>query len=787
VTIRWLNTIRATDVRSVGGKGANLGELTSVGQPVPAGFVVDVETCDVVRSGRFPEQLEHEIADALRVLGEDVAVAVRSSGVAEDGANASYAGINETFHGVLGTAGVIEAVLKCCASADTRHASEYTKTRAADGGDTGFAVVVQRQIDSAVAGVAFSADPATGNPARIVIEAARGHGEAVVSGLVTPDRVVVDKATLSVVESSSGSQRVALEASAQGLVRRKLSESEASSLSLRDDQIEQLTRSVLAIENHYGGPQDVEWAFDADGGLWILQARAITTIEDGDEAVAAARLYDRARPATSRWTRANIGEAVPGVPTPLTWSLWGPATDYAQWTAQVALGVVPAAEHGSALVTTLVQGWPAISVDLVESQLRRLPGFDAEAFAEQFFGGGTPAGDEVPIGERTRSAARVVTHAPAALRGLRRRLERAAAASEAAWQRDAWNLTGNPVMVLRSAADRFRETLAVHTLQTYACQGLYQAVERLLDQHAAEVISGDGDLSEARLADDLWKVAQGELDERSFLRRHGFHGPAEGELAVPSWREDPTPIRRAIEQMRAASGNGPASGTAARSQRRRQREADLLAAVPRWRRPVVRWLIEAARRAVVAREVGKSAIIQDLDVARAAARAIGEHAVWCTIDELAGQPPGPAVRRARARERERLAASEPPLHFVGLPRSANPEPGGDLDVVSGIGASPGRVRGRARLIVDPAADSRPIAPDEILVARTTDPSWVSTFLAAGGLVIDVGGALSHAAIIARELGVPCVIGTGNGTHVIPDGADIEIDGTTGLVRLMKES
>ena len=273
MTVRWLSAVGLGDIASVGGKGANLGELIFAGMPVPTGFVVDVDSCNVLRDGAFPPELEHDIIDALREIGgdENTPVAVRSSGVAEDGADASYAGINETFHGVRGVAGVLKAVRGCCESANTSRAAEYTEIRAKREGGVGFAVVVQRQIASAIAGVAFSVDPSAGNPGRIVIEAARGHGESVVSGSVTPDRVLVDKATLAVTSSTPGDQRVALEPSDNGLAERKLSEAEIGSVALSGRQIEVLARCVLWIEQH-GGPQDVEWAFNESGALWILQA-----------------------------------------------------------------------------------------------------------------------------------------------------------------------------------------------------------------------------------------------------------------------------------------------------------------------------------------------------------------------------------------------------------------------------------------------------------------------------------------------------------------------------------
>jgi len=791
-SIRPLADLRASDVRFAGGKGANLGELIAAGLPVPEGFVIGTCGCDALMGGApgARASVEQQLAGAVAALGEDVPVAVRSSGISEDGAAASYAGINETVHNVRGTSDIGDAVRRCCSAHDASHVEQYARARGGATADDGFAVVVQRQIRSCRAGVAFSADPVSGDVRRIIIEAARGHGEAVVSGAVTPDRLIVDKETSNLVSSVQGKQQVVLEATpgAVGLVERELGETEVGSV-LTEGEIRELTRLVLAIEAHYGSPQDIEWAFDTDGRPWILQTRSITTLPDPSDAGEATAFYDSERPAESRWTRANVGEAVPGVPTPLTWSLWKTAMETAHWSAQIELGVAREAERGSAPVVTLARGWPAISVDLVESQLSRLPGFDPDAFAQQFFGGGHARSGTPPLAKRAFTAVRVAARAPVTVARQRRRLATAALASAEAWSRATAQPAAEPHAQLEAAAARFSVTLTAHTLQAYICQGLYQAVERVAPGRAATLVSGDGDLSEARLAEDLWLLGAGRLTEQAFLSRHGFHGPAEGELAAQSWREDPEPIRRSAARLAAESSHNPADGTRARSAQRRAAEAEVLAAAPRWRRPLVGGLIGMARRAVVAREVGKTAILQDLDVARHAARALEQDAVWCTLQELISERPSAAALQARRRERGRLAADEPPLHFVG-------DPAHDLDdaaatnstsVVTGIGASPGRVRGRARVITDPSTLDGAIGGDEILVARTTDPSWVAAFLSAGGLVIDVGGALSHAAIIARELGVPCVIGTGNGTTMIPEGALIDLDGSTGTVRVLAEA
>lgn len=786
--IRTLAELRATDVRYAGGKGANLGELVAAGLPVPDGFVVGSGACRTVLDGSAADALEERIAAALTALGENAFVAVRSSGVGEDGDAASYAGINETFHNVHGVEDVVDAIGRCCASHERSHVRDYAAARDRAAAGSGFAVVVQRQVDAARAGVAFSVDPVSGDVEQIVIEAALGHGEAVVSGAVTPDRIVVDKRSLEVRSTTRGNQQVRLEAStgASGLVARAL-DGVAPETALSAGEARVLAELVRRIEAHYGTPQDVEWAIDADGRPWILQARRVTTLSDLAEARAARRFYDPDRSRHSRWTRANIGEAIPGVPTPLTWSVWQHGIETAMWETQIGLGVVRPAERGSAPVIGLVQGWPVISVDLVEEQLSRLPGFDAEAFAHQFFGGGSTTAVVPSAAERVRASARVAAHAPLAVARLRRRLDAAARTSAAAWRSTVGRPLDDPLAVLEGAATRFADTLTAHTMQTYVCQALYQGVERIAPGRAADLVSGDGDLAEARLAGDLRRLGKGLLAEAAFLAAHGFHGPAEGELWAPSWREDPEPVRRSAASLAGDDAHDPDAAAAARRASRIAAEAEVLASIAPWRRPVVARLLTMARRAVVAREVGKSALLQDLDTARYAARALGDDAFWCTLHELTTTPAGIATIRARRRERARLESSEPELHITGDPVAGGdvaPEADGDGAFVRGIPASPGRAVGRARVVSGPAGLERPVDDDEILVARTTDPSWVTAFVSAAGLVVDVGGALSHAAIIARELGVPCVIGTAVGTKVIPDGAHVEIDGSTGVVRFV---
>ena len=478
------------------------------------------------------------------------------------------------------------------------------------------------------------------------------------------------------------------------------------------------------------------------------------------------------------------------MPTPLTWSLWQPVLEEAYWAVQIAFGVAARREDRSAPVMTLALGRPAISVDLALTHVARLPGADPDAFAEQIFGLSRGSGPAPPSG-RARALARIIVNAPWALATSAWPACPRQCGLDAALGSDGLGPPAvAPIVLLEETLTRFAQTMTVHTLQTYICQGLYERVEKVAGEEAPSLVSADGELAEARLAEDLWAVAHSQLTEAEFLRRHGFHGPDEGELSARSWREDPAPLRATLDALRAAADDrAPAIAAQRRSRRRAEAEARLVASLPALRRKPVRALIRAAGRAVAAREVGKSAFLRDLDVARYAARLLGDDAVWHTLDELRAATVVPVSEIARrSRRRAELAGLELPVGWVGDPEPvdrAGEVDGHSMTVVRGLAASPGRARGRARVVTDASALSRPLEPDEILVAHITDPSWVIHFMTAGAMVVDVGGALSHGAIVARELGVPCVIGTGDGTQRIPDGALVEVDGDRGEVAILE--
>ena len=210
--------------------------------------------------------------------GAPVPVAVRSSATAEDLPGASFAGQQDTYLNVVGVESVLDAVQRCWASLWTDRAVSYRATNGIDPRGVRLAVVVQRMVDASVAGVLFTANPVTGKRHQAVIDASSGLGEAVVSGAVNPDHFVANTATGEIVERRLGDKRVAIVAGAGGGTERVELAADEHGASLSDGQILALAKLGGRVEEHYGAPQDTEWAIDGDGRVWLLQARPITTL-----------------------------------------------------------------------------------------------------------------------------------------------------------------------------------------------------------------------------------------------------------------------------------------------------------------------------------------------------------------------------------------------------------------------------------------------------------------------------------------------------------------------------
>ncbi len=314
--VRSFEMLSRVDVAFAGGKGANLGELSAAGFPVPPGFVIGAPAyaafCEhgglrerieerlrgvdeedtaaleraaaevrlMVEEEPVPAWLSTSIRDAYAQLaGEDhrVAVAVRSSATAEDTESASFAGMNETILNVCGADAVLEAVRRCWSSLFGARTVYYRAKRGFGQADMDIAVVIQLQVVASRAGVMFTIDPASGATDKLVIEGAFGLGESVVSGSVSPDRYVVSKERLRIERREVRRKELAIETEAGGgTATRELDQEEGERAVLDDEEVRRIAELGLRIEAHYGAPQDTEWAIEGSGVIWMLQSRPVT-------------------------------------------------------------------------------------------------------------------------------------------------------------------------------------------------------------------------------------------------------------------------------------------------------------------------------------------------------------------------------------------------------------------------------------------------------------------------------------------------------------------------------
>ncbi|HYM53656.1 MAG TPA: PEP/pyruvate-binding domain-containing protein [Candidatus Dormibacteraeota bacterium] len=722
--VRKLRDVRMADVAEVGGKAASLGELLGAGVRVPDGVVLTAGAADLTAADR---------RSLLFVGAGNLGIgpfAVRSSGIAEDGAERSYAGIYESVLDVSAD-DLAEAAERCLASAGAARVAEYEP---ATGGSNGrMAVIVQRMVTPAAAGVVLTADPINGDRRSCIVTAVRGTGERLVSGAALGDEWVVQ-------EDVATARRQPEHAIDRG-----------QAMSVANE-----ARRIAAAR---GDPQDIEWAIDAEGTLWILQARPMT-------ALAPDVSWDA--PAPGAYNRAyRFGEWIGEPVTPLFES-WLLSTMEARLHARLQEWI---GQHAPRPYHVVVNGWYFYSINFISpaALARSLPDV---------------------LWHLIRSPRRVAGLIPPLLRHSFPVFERE-------WREDLLPRYRAAV----AAAEGRVETLPVSELPA------------VIDELAG--LAGDYFGSIAALAGAAYKM---EINLARFFRGNlasaldgshlpllaGFGPPADpGRHAVASldWWHAPSPhamraTRPPEDHLRLVKAREAAEEAAFRT----------LASSPRRLRAFRRLLADAQHLVLVREEqvrdltlawpAMRRAVLR-IGEALAAHRLIAEPAdvFFLTRDETLealGQGGLPATvdvagRRAKREEQARLV---PPL-FVGrvnpmltkmwyaFPRLIGAV-ASDTALVSGAPASPGRATGPVRVIRGPQQFDE-LLPGEILVAPLTAPAWTPLFTRAAAVVTDVGSAASHASIIAREYGIPAVVGCGDATARLRTGMRVTVDGSTGNV------
>jgi phosphohistidine swiveling domain-containing protein len=512
------------------------------------------------------------------------------------------------------------------------------------------------------------------------------------------------------------------------------------------------------------------------------------------------------------WSTINTRENYQGVMSPLGATLWLPISDLAVNGTFHDLGVlrrdevVVASTTGEA-TSAVFYGRYTASINYFRRVSDLIPGQSGAAFEEQIFGSSRTG---MPDTASKRRYPVVAVKAPVTVTRLPRQLREMADKIEA-W----WRFTTSPAGLARPVGQQFAQSfemleyaMRLHVTGTFVAQGVFDALGKLAESAGRpglhlELSTGYGQMVETELVAALNDVAQGRSTMPEFLAEYGFRCAGEVEVSNPSWRERPELVQRLVAKYRSAPERAdPGTQAVARTRAREQAERELLGALPSWKRPGGRLLLKLAATFIPLREEGKAALARAFDGARAACAVRGRELVaagvidnvddvfYLTMDEIRGAPPAEA-RDLVAQRRELRAAYEQidvPDAWVGQPTPVEAATQGDerVESVIGIAAAHGVAEGPARVLAS-ADDLDDLEPDEILVCRTTDPSWASAFHLAAGAVIDIGSTSSHGAIVAREMGLPCVIGTGNGTQLLRTGDLIRVDGSAGVVTVLQEA
>lgn len=821
-----LASFRADGLADVGGKAANLGELLGLGLPVPPGFVVTTDAYASVAAGvgldahlataeapldpaalraalesvSVPEELRAAIVDAYTALGNDVPVAVRSSATAEDLPGAAFAGQQDTYLNVIGAAEVVDAVRRCWASLWTDRAVDYRRERAIDPSDVRIAVIVQTMVDSDAAGVMFTADPVTGARDRITVDAGAGLGEAVVSGLVTPDHYVLDRDGRTL-EHTPGRGEVVLRAKADGGIDRQTPDGRGDEGGprgrlLTDSRLSELAGYARTIEEHFGRPQDIEWSVH-EGRVFLVQSRPMTALPPPSVPLNPRR----------RLMGSILTEYFPSRPYPMDVSTWsanrGPTTmmrdiarhfgiqgafeDFLREEDGVVVELVPPNPRPSprALLTPFRLAHAMRTMDIktwdrdprFTDFLRRADALHDQDPADLSW----PDLLEVPelsmdllepcrdlrqdyLPSAGASLVRLVV-----LLGLLRR------------RRLLTDLTGG-AHTRTEEANRALQELA-DTVRGSSV--LREAFDATPEDVRAALLGGEGEL--AAFADDL----------ADFQHRYGRRETATPLMvSPPTLAESPESVIGLVQVLM----DRPHEKEDAESRSERALTELLRHPLLRGRRArarVTRW-VQAAQQGVAFREDTHFFFTALLPAMRRALLEMGArlrdtgvltepfdifHLRWeevRAIDDVTKIPDERAEHlrslvRARSVKRAELTGVRLIDPARVFPRSTT----GDA-LVTGTPAGSGTATGAVRIIRD-SSDFHRLGSGEVLVCPYTNPSWTPLFQRAAAVVVDTGAVASHAAIVAREYGIPAVMGTGTGTSVLTDGARVTVDGGLGRV------
>jgi pyruvate,water dikinase len=776
-----------------------------------------------------PDDLAAAITRSLTRLGEPGAYAVRSSATAEDLPTASFAGQQDTYLNVVGSVAVLQHVRRCWASLFTERAVTYRRRHGVDDRKVAMAVVVQQMVFPRAAGILFTADPVTGNRKVSSVEASFGLGESLVSGLVNPDvyKVRDDKIVAKAIATK---QRAILASPDGGTLDQAIDADRQEQPALTDEQVVRLAQLGRQIEAHFGRPQDIEWCLD-DAGFQIVQSRPITTLfpipAAGDQE-------------NHVYVSVGHGQMMTDAMKPLGISVWQLTAARPMYEAggrlfvDVTRGLAsPASRAG--LLEVLGKGDPLIG-DALRTILDRgdfirlLPDESPSGMPA----GGTPAaGAPAPIETDPAIVAELIGRSQASIAALRRDIRAKSGSALLDFiladiqelKRTLLDARSHQAIMAGMEAtwwlnDRLQSWLGEKNAADTLAQSVPNNVTSemglaLLDVADAirphpEVLAFLEQVKDDGFLDELAKLPGGREARdaiRAWLDTYGMRCVGEIDITRPRWSERPSTLVPII--LGNVKNFAPGAGKRRFEQGRQQaltKERDLLErlrALPdgEQKSEEAKRMIDRVRTFSGYREYPKYGIVSRYFIykqalLKEAERRVQAHVLrekedifYLTFQELhdvvrANQVDDQLIRQRKDAFRSYEALTPPRVltsdgEVIAGAYRRDDVPAGAL---VGLPVSAGTVEGRARVVLDLAAAD--LEAGDILVTPYTDPSWTPLFVAISGLVTEVGGLMTHGAVIAREYGLPAVVGVEHATQRIRDGQRIRVHGTDGYVEIL---
>ena len=861
----------------VGGKGASLARMAASGLPVPPGFHIttaayrrflavhglEEQILEALSTAGEPGQtnaagmedasqqiarlfvqsvMPDDIAEAVRnayaeLGGNDLPVAVRSSATAEDLPDMSFAGQQETYLNMHGEAMVLDAVKRCWASLWTARAISYRARYSIASEDVSLAVVVQELVPADAAGILFTANPLTGAREQVMINAAWGLGEAIVGGQVTPDTVVVDKASGVITKQEITLKDVMTVRTESGTRAQPVPADLRTQAVLSPAQATSLARIGVQIEELYGRPMDIEWVISADR-IFVVQARPITALPDvskpaTESPVTQTQEWKIPNPHGKYW-RASVVELLPDPLSPLFASLGLTAWSRATMALMKDIGMAPMLSEE---MLTTINGYayygmsfrPLQTIQLVLSMPRFmtlfLPFLRTAQTRWQL-----ARSRYAEFVNRWQAQDLASTLAEDLLNGVREITDEAAQyyisvqsgiLPGAYLSESLFTLVYNKLLKRRDDPSALTFVLGFDSTPIRAEESLYDLAQWVREHSEMAThltnMSGEQFIAAYRAqatptmaADGAWPAFWQRLTDH--LARFG-HAIYDLDFAKALLADDPAPALETLKFFLSGQAPDPYVRQATARAAREQATQTMLNRLRGLRLKLFRFLVRPAQRFAPLREDALADVGLGWPILRRMLYEIGRRLTetgalnvpndvfWLTLDELqevtiaidARQPP--ADNRLFIAERhatwEDERALTPPValplkggtRFFGIdftsamPARTTQDAG---HVIKGIAASPGRITGPARVIRGPEEFGQ-MRQGDILVAKITTPAWTPLFALASGVVTDVGGPLSHSSIVAREYHIPAVLGTGVATSRLQSGQRITVDGDMGQV------